>query len=219
MRALGVVSWKGGTGKTTLALNLAERATRWGIDTTLCDFDPQSNALDCLRIRDSYNPDALKLKGAKGDLSVAGISALRRQHDQEQEVLLICDLPGADNFTLDQALALMDLLLIPMTASPNELLVTRRFVAHVLSNNWESVLVLNNLPPGAGRKTQLVESLEHSGIEVAPPGLVRRLSYWDASTVGLGVCEYAPRSPAAAEMDALWDWVAKRLNLSFRQGD
>ena len=219
MKALGVVSWKGGTGKTTLALNLTERATRWGIDTTLCDFDPQSNALDCFQIRDSYNPDALPLKGVKGDLSVAGTSALRRQLNQNTEGLLICDLPGADNFTLDQALALMDLLLIPVTASPHELLVTRRFAAHVQNSDWESVVVLNNLPPGGSRKAQLIDSLERSGIEVAPPGLVRRLSYWDASTVGLSVCEYAPRSPAAGEMDALWHWVANRLNLSSTQGD
>ena len=219
MRTLGIVSWKGGTGKTTLAFNLTERATRQGINTTLCDFDPQSNALDCFRIRDSYNPDALTLRGAKGELSVAGISSLRRTIGQTPEGLLICDLPGADNFTLDQALALMDLLLIPVTASPNELLVTRRFAAHVQGNRWESAIVLNNLPPGAGRKAQLVEGLEPAGIEVAPTSLVRRLSYWDASTVGLSVCEYAPRSPAAAEINALWDWLATRLELPCKEGD
>ena len=219
MKALGVVSWKGGTGKTTLAFNLTERATCQGMDATLCDFDPQTNALDCFRIRNSYNPDAPTLKGVKGDLSVAGIAALSRQVNQDREGLLICDLPGADNFTLDQALALMDLLLIPVTASPNELLVTRRFVAHVLDRNWESTVVFNNLPPGGGRRTQLTESLKPAGIEIAPPGLVRRLSYWDASTVGLGVCEYAPRSAAAVEMNALWKWVAKRLRLSCGKGD
>ena len=46
MKSIGVVSWKGGTGKTTLAFNLAERATNATIDTMLCDFDPQTNALD-----------------------------------------------------------------------------------------------------------------------------------------------------------------------------
>ena len=79
MKAIGVVSWKGGTGKTTLAFNLAERATHDGIDTTLCDFDPQTNALDYFRIRDSYNPDAMRIKGVKGDLSLAGIATLSRQ--------------------------------------------------------------------------------------------------------------------------------------------
>ena len=214
MKAIGVVSWKGGTGKTTLAFNLAERATHDGIDTTLCDFDPQTNALDYFRIRDSYNPDAMRIKGVKGDISLAGIATLRRQAAQEQAGLLVCDLPGADSFTLDQALSIMDLLVIPVTASPNEVTVTRRFAAHVMDNNWAAVVVLNNLPSGTGRKSQLIDSMEQVGIEVAPAGLVRRLSYWDASTVGLSVCEYAPRSPASVEMDALWQWVTQRLDLT-----
>ena len=83
MKSIGVVSWKGGTGKTTLAFNLAERATNATIDTMLCDFDPQTNALDYFRIRDSYNPAATRIKGVQGDLSVAGIAALRRQSSQD----------------------------------------------------------------------------------------------------------------------------------------
>ena len=213
MKSIGVVSWKGGTGKTTLAFNLAERATQHGIDTTLCDFDPQANALDYFRIRNSYNPNAMQIKGVKGSLSVAGIDTLRRQSAKNQDGLLVCDLPGADAFTLDQALAIMDLLVIPVTASPNEVTVTRRFAAHVMDNNWAAAVVLNNLPPGTGRKSQLIESMEQIGIEVAPVSLVRRLSYWDATTLGLSVCEYAPRSPASAEMNALWQWVAQRLDL------
>ena len=214
MKAIGVVSWKGGTGKTTLAFNLAERATHDGIDTTLCDFDPQTNALDYFRIRDRYNPDAMRLKGVKGNLSVAGIATLRQQAGEQQAGLLVCDLPGADSFTLDQALSIMDLLVIPVTASPNEVTVTRRFATHVMANNWDAVVVLNNLPSGAGRKSQLIDSMEQVGIEVAPASLVRRLSYWDASTVGLSVCEYAPRSSAAVEMESLWQWVGQRLDLN-----
>jgi cellulose biosynthesis protein BcsQ len=41
MKSICLVSWKGGTGKTTLACNLAERAGAAGLNTTLCDFDPQ----------------------------------------------------------------------------------------------------------------------------------------------------------------------------------
>ena len=97
--------------------------------------------------------------------------------------------------------------------------MTRRFATHVMDNNWTAVVVLNNLPPGTGRKSQLIGSMEQIGIEVAPASLVRRVSYWDASTVGLSVCEYAPRSPAAAEMDALWQWIAQRLNLPIQRGE
>ena len=95
MKSIGVVSWKGGTGKTTLAFNLAERATHHGIDTTLCDFDPQANALDYFRIRNNYNPNAMQIKGVKGSLTVSGIDTLRKQSAQNQDGLLVCDLPGS----------------------------------------------------------------------------------------------------------------------------
>ncbi len=51
MRTLALVSWKGGTGKTTLACNLAERAAAAGLVTTLCDFDPQATCLSHCQMR------------------------------------------------------------------------------------------------------------------------------------------------------------------------
>lgn len=47
MKIVGVVTLKGGAGKTSLAVNLAcTVATWWGVETRLIDFDPQRTATD-----------------------------------------------------------------------------------------------------------------------------------------------------------------------------
>ena len=213
MKSICLVSWKGGTGKTTLACNLAERAGAAGLNTTLCDFDPQFIALRHCQLRATTNPDAPPIKGVRGSLSIDGIAALHAAINAEECDLLVCDLPGADSFTLDHALSNIDLLLLPVTTAPYDILVTANLVRHGIDKGWNMALLPNNLSSSKTRTLQKLEVLQQMGVEVAPVGLIRRVSYWDASEVGLGVCEYAPRSPAAAEMQQLWDWIAKRLEL------
>ena len=213
MKSICLVSWKGGTGKTTLACNLAERAGAAGLNTTLCDFDPQFIALRHCQLRAATNPNAPPIKGVRGSLSIDGIAALHAAINAEGCDLLVCDLPGADSFTLDHALSNIDLLLLPVATAPYDILVTANLVRHGIDKGWNMALLPNNLSSSKTRTLQKLEVLQQMGVEVAPVGLIRRVSYWDASEVGLGVCEYAPRSPAAAEMQQLWDWIAKRLEL------
>ena len=44
MKIIGVVTLKGGSGKTSLAVNLASALGLWGMETRVLDFDPQKSA-------------------------------------------------------------------------------------------------------------------------------------------------------------------------------
>ena len=216
MKSVCLVSWKGGTGKTMLACNIVERALAAGLRTTLCDFDPQATALRHCELRMMHSPDSPAIDAVQGSLTLEGIEDLGVEMESQHRDLLVCDMPGADSFTMDRALAAMDLLLVPVTASPYEVMVTASFVNRGSQNGWNMALLLNNLPPGRGRREQLVASLEGLGVEIVPAGLVRRVAYWDAALAGMGVCEFAPRSRAASEMQQLWDWLGRRLELPVR---
>ena len=213
MKSVCLVSWKGGTGKTMLACNIVERAMAAGLKTTLCDFDPQATALRHCELRLMHSPDSSPIDAVQESLTLEGIDALRAETQSQHCDLLVCDMPGADSFTMDRALAAMDLLLVPVTASPYEVMVTASFVKRGVQNGWNMALLLNNLPPGRKRREQLVDSLAGLGVEMVPAGLVRRVSYWDAALAGMGVCEFAPRSRAASEMQELWNWLGRRLEL------
>ena len=47
--------------------------------------------------------------------------------------------------------------------------------------------------------------------------MTRRVTYWDASLIGLSVAEFRPRSEAAQEMTNLWKWIARQIDDSRRQ--
>ncbi len=75
------------------------------------------------------------------------------------------------------------------------------------------IFVPNNVSlAGSGRIDLLREELIGMGMTVAPLMLGRRVAHVDALRRGLGVCEYAPRSSAAAEVQAFGDWIAARLS-------
>ncbi len=68
MTTIGFASFPGGTGKSLLAFNTAERAESAGLKTLLCDFDPQLTIIEQIDIRvicldfaqsRGFNPDSV----------------------------------------------------------------------------------------------------------------------------------------------------------------
>src|SRR6266850_2352267 len=58
-----VINPKGGSGKTTIAINLASSLASDGISTTLMDYDPQASSMTWLRSRAEHAP---RIHGANG---------------------------------------------------------------------------------------------------------------------------------------------------------
>lgn len=82
--------------------------------------------------------------------------------------LRICDLPGADTFTMDRALDALDALMIPITVASHEIMITAQLVHKGIIKGWPMYLVPNNLPPIRSRREAMLTTLAGMGIEVAP---------------------------------------------------
>ena len=217
MTTIAFASWKGGTGKTTLAFNITERANAAGVRTLLCDFDPQATALRQHQLRQNHSPDRTPVTTVKASMSDEGLAALRGVQEKDKYDLIICDMPGADSFSMDQALNAMDLILIPIMPSPYEVMITANLVHRGVEKGWRMALVPNNIPAIRQRRDRMLSSLSGMGIDIAPVTVTRRVTYWDASLIGLSVAEFQPRSEAAQEMTKLWKWIAKQIDDSRRQ--
>ena len=114
-----IANLKGGTGKSTVAFNLAVWLRSAGKDITVIDLDPQRTLSDVagVRLEEGIKP---LLHVQPGPLP--GIRPLRRS---EQTLI---DVGTADLESFKQALMIADRVLIPVTPSQADVWSTQRFV-------------------------------------------------------------------------------------------
>lgn len=208
MKVVALCSMKGGTGKTTLSFNLAERGEALGLRVALVDMDPQEGSVGLADLREGSCWPVVRC--ANGRTAGDEIRAIRERAEYD---LVVCDLPGGDSLSLGMVLAEMDLVLSPVGVGAADLGSAANFSWFVKRMGLPAVFVGNNVPFGEGRRLGLVEELEEFGVEVCPVMVRRRVAHMDALRVGMGVCEAFPGSAAAGEVEALWEWVAGRLEV------
>jgi chromosome partitioning protein len=217
-KIVAFASYKGGTGKTTLAYNMVERAGAAGLRACLCDYDPQHVAAGFERVRrdqmscGGLSPDTPALDVMAADLGPDMLERLDALRNSPYK-LVICDLPGAANFNSTRFLDNVDLILAPITAGPADLLVADEFVWHMKRVQLEPVFVPSLAPVINRRREMMLKAVAERGLPVCDAVIVNRVAHHDAMEVGQGVCEFAPNSPAAQEINHLWMWLAHRLRL------
>ena len=108
-----VASEKGGTGKTTIATNLAVKRAICGGDVLLIDADSQNSSIDFARVRSS--------EGRKPELTCSSLmgsgigSELRKLSPKFDDIIV--DVGGRDSSTLRSALLVANVLIVPFLAS------------------------------------------------------------------------------------------------------
>ena len=200
---LAVCSVKGGTGKTTLSFNLAERAGAYGLRPALVDCDEQEASMAFHQM----GGEERRWPAFRGAVSQAGLQRVASLCAGGEYDLVVCDMPGRDNMLLSRFLAEMDMVLSPVGVGPADLSSACGFLFSLQMTEVNLVFVPNGIAPGRARLAELRETLEGRGGRVCPVALRRLVAHMDALRSGLGVCEYAPGSAAAAEVEALWQWL------------
>ena len=110
MKVLSIVCQKGGSAKTTTAINLAVEAVRRGLEVALIDLDPQVSACDWKDIRGDKPPVVAATPVPHLE------RALKAARDAGAD-LAIVDTAGRANDTASAAARVADLVLIPLQPS------------------------------------------------------------------------------------------------------
>ena len=200
---VAVCSLKGGTGKTTLAFNLAERASAYGLRPLLVDCDMQEASVGFHAMGGAERVWPVQ----RGSVSQGGLERILGLTRSGGHDFVICDLPGQDTSFLNRFLSEMDLVLSPVGPGPGDLMSACGLLFSMQNTNANLVFVPNAVGPGRARLAELQETLGERGGRVSPVVVKRLVVHMDALRSGLGVCEYAPDSGAAADVDALWQWT------------
>jgi chromosome partitioning protein len=205
---IAVVAQKGGTGKTTLAINLAAAAELAGKVALIIDTDPQASASEWASWRKGDPPEVID--SAPPRLAVK-IALARSQG----ATFIVIDTPPHADLAASKAVEAADLVLIPCRPSAFDLAAIRTTGQLVKLLGKPAALVFTAGPARAPKiyadATALVESF---GIYVCPHHIADRAAFRHASAAGQTVFEFEPNGRAAAEIETIHMWLCEQLNMS-----
>jgi chromosome partitioning protein len=119
MRKILVLNSKGGSGKTTIATNLASFYASIGKSVALVDLDVQESSISWLKARSSAKPPIIGVKGFGGEI--------RRGVDYK-----IIDAPaGLNGAALTKVLNLAESVIIPVLPSPIDIRAASDFIKNI----------------------------------------------------------------------------------------
>lgn len=207
MRTLAVLSRKGGTGKTTLAVQLGTAAWKAGRPTTIADLDPQRSALDWRRERAGAGPRVVEGKAG-------GLFILKQQEERAGTELLVLDTPSTHDLDAAEAARQADFCLIVTRPNYFDVRSIARTAELVINLRKPAFIVINQGPARRHGEEprnirEMIDMLDGYGLPVAPIGLRQRIAYQTAVRRGLSAAELQPDSQAAFEIGSLW-WHVQR---------
>jgi chromosome partitioning protein len=138
-----VINPKGGSGKTTVTINLASYFANANVPTAVMDYDPQGSSLNWLRLRAPHAPKIHAANAARHQGMQLRSFAMYVPEATQQ---LIIDAPaGASGIVLQEMLERASCIIVPVSPSPIDIHATANFVADVLN---AARLQSRNLPVG-----------------------------------------------------------------------
>jgi chromosome partitioning protein len=201
MKTIALLSQKGGTGKTTLALNLAGAAEAAGEQVVIVDLDPQSSAMTWYDLRQTVRgPDTPVVLSAQAS-RLAEVLAAAAAHGA---TLCILDTAAHSSEVGLKAAKVADLILIPCRASLPDLKAITFTVDLVELAKKPALFVLNCVRPGdRSLPDDAEEGLAVYGVPVASQRICQRAPFVHSLIAGKTVEEFEPDGPAAQEIRAL----------------
>lgn len=205
MKTIAILSQKGGTGKTTLAVHMAVAAERRGVAVAGIDLDPQASAAEWKDSREGETPSVTSIQPSRlrKALDVAGRAGA--------ELVLIDTAPHSSDAAIAAAEA-ADLILIPCRAGILDLRAIATTARIVKVTGKPAFVILNAAPIRAPRLIEdATAAVGQHGLKVSPVIIHQRSAYAHALTAGQSAEEYEPDGKAAEEIGALFAWVRKLL--------
>ena len=197
MRSILILNAKGGSGKTTVATNLAGYYATKGKKVVLADFDPQGSSIDWLRQRRRNFPLIMGVEAYN--------TPLRAPKNAD---ILIMDAPSrTHNEQLVALLRKAETAIIPVVPSPMDIRAAQRFFGELKSlrasvQNDVRIATVASRARENSRDTRNLEDLLYdfklpSGRRFPFLTLIRQsANYIRAAQKGISIFEFAPLTTA-----------------------
>ncbi len=206
MQTIVIVSQKGGTGKTTIAVHLAVAAELAGKAAVVIDLDPQASAAAWRDLREAEAPAVQSVQPARLGVTLKAAAAAGAD-------FAVIDTPARSENAALEAVRAANLALIPCRPGFFDT-AAMSFTANLLKLAGKpGFVVFSQVPSRAGNLVaEVTEALTTYGLAVAPPAIHLRAAYSNAIPGGQSAQEYEPKGKAAAEIAELFQWLQLELS-------
>lgn len=202
MRTVTLLSQKGGSGKTTLSINLAIAAALHDKSVVIIDLDPQQSAARWARLRQGDNPVIVSGHGP----NVADL--VERAKAGGADLTIIDTAPKSESAALAAA-KLADVVVIPCQPSSLDLDAIADSVNIVQLAKKPAFFVLNNCRSSSKLADEAADALSDYGLAIAPVRIGSRVAFVKSLAEGKGVLEHEPGRTAASEITKLYTYTVQ----------
>ncbi|MBD2596036.1 ParA family protein [Nostoc spongiaeforme FACHB-130] len=215
-KIIAVVNQKGGSGKTTVTMQVAGAIARRSNKVLVVDADPQGTATRWAASAEDETPFPAGVIG----LSAANNKVHREVKkfiDDYNYIIIDCP-PAADSPVPQSALLIADLALVPIIPSPLDMWAAvgiRQVIQNVgdFNDALQSRLVLNQCQPKTTLAQETLAVLPEFGIPLAKTQIQHRQVYRQSAVFGQTVHNFGNKSSAAIkEIEQLTDEVLRILD-------
>jgi chromosome partitioning protein len=201
---ISLVNQKGGVGKTTVAINLADCLSRRDYKTLLIDADPQGSVLQWQSIA---NTKAFDVRHHPEPPFDSNIRQVVKGYDHA-----IVDAPPAMGEITRSILAVSKLAIIPVGPSPLDIWSSKETLSLLREARKQhrpltGKLLITRKIPTTRLAREAREATETYRMKVFETEICQRIAFVEAMIAGLSVLEYAPNSKAASEIRSLCEEV------------
>lgn len=198
---IALLNQKGGVGKTTLAVHIADAIVRTGKSVLLVDADPQGSALDWSENRPE-NPSFPVIGLPKSNLHKE-LPAFAKNYD-----VVLIDGPPRVNEIARAAIMASDIVLIPVQPSPYDVWAAKEIVdllqeASAFKEHLKSAFVINRKIANTAIGRDVGEALGGYDLRVLEASVCQRVAFAESAAQGLTVMDIDPEGSAAKEIENL----------------
>jgi chromosome partitioning protein len=196
---------KGGVGKTTLAVHVADALSRRNQRVLLVDADPQGSALDWAAARRGER--LFPVAGLPRPSIHKELPALAHGYD-----MVIIDGPPRVYDVARSAIMASDLVLVPVQPSPYDVWAAKEIVdlmheATVYKPNLKSAFAINRKIVNTALGRDVVDALAEYPLPVLKSSICQRVALAESAAQGQTVFETAPDGHAGREVLSLVDEI------------
>lgn len=227
MKVISVVNTKGGSGKSTIACNIAAIAAAEGRKVILIDADPkQQSSMIFHSFRTNYNENLAEGVAKLPEFTAVSIpnnTIFKSITSFSDFDLVVIDAGAGDNAIVRSAISASayGVLIIPCQPSPydiNGTMDTLNLLEEARAMmDIDAFLILNMI--FTNKRVNILKDVEQSikelvegyNVNIIEPGLTNYLAYKNSVMNGMSVVEFDPKGKAAANMIEFYNKIMNYL--------